>query len=84
MCCDCKMVAPMLEELAKEYEGRLDIFKVDTEKELELASVFGIRSIPTFLFIPVEEDPILEAGAFPHPVFKQIIEEQLPNKQEAE
>lgn len=75
----------MLEELAKEYEGRLDIFKVDTEKELELASVFGIRSIPTFLFIPVEEDPILEAGAFPCHVFKQIIEEQLlPNKQEAE
>ncbi len=76
-CGPCKMVAPMLEELAKEYEGRLEVFKVDTEKELELASVFGIRSIPTFLFIPVVGDPILEAGALPQHAFKQIIEEQL-------
>ena len=76
-CGPCKMVAPMLEELAKEYEGRLEVFKVDTEKELELSSVFGIRSIPTFLFIPVEGDPVMESGALPRHMFKQIIEEQL-------
>ena len=76
-CGPCKMVAPILEELADEYEGQLYIYKVDTEQELELASVFGIRSIPTFLFIPVDDDPIMQPGAFPKKVFQQIIEEKL-------
>lgn len=76
-CGPCKMVAPILEELADEYEGQLHIYKVDTEQELELASVFGIRSIPTFLFIPVDGDPIMQPGAFPKKVFQQIIEEKL-------
>lgn len=52
-CGPCKMVAPVLEQLSKEYEGKLDIYKVDTEVEMELAWVFNIRSIPTFLFIPL-------------------------------
>ena len=47
------MVAPVLEELAKDFEGKLDIYKVNTEEEQELASVFGIRSIPSILFVPV-------------------------------
>ena len=76
-CGPCKMVAPILEELADQYEGQLYIYKVDTEQELELASVFGIRSIPTFLFIPVDGDPIMQPGAFPKKVFQQIIEEKL-------
>lgn len=76
-CGPCKMVAPILDELADEYEGQLYIYKVDTEQELELASVFGIRSIPTFLFIPVDGDPIMQPGAFPKKVFQQIIEEKL-------
>ncbi len=76
-CGPCKMVAPILEELAEEYEGKLLIYKVDSDKEMELASVFGIQSIPTFLFIPVEGDPILQSGAFPKKVFKEIIEEKL-------
>ncbi|HEY0731311.1 MAG TPA: thioredoxin [Chitinophagaceae bacterium] len=76
-CGPCKMVAPILEELADEYEGQLYIYKVDTEQELELASVFGIRSIPTFLFIPVDGDPVMQPGAFPKKVFQQIIEEKL-------
>jgi thioredoxin-like negative regulator of GroEL len=71
------MVAPILEELADEYEGKLLIYKVDSDKEMELASVFGIQSIPTFLFIPVEGDPMLQPGAFPKNVFKEIIEERL-------
>jgi thioredoxin-like negative regulator of GroEL len=71
------MVAPVLEELAKEYEGKLIIYKVDTEKEQELASVFGIRSIPTFLFIPMEGKPMLQPGALPKNAFKQVIEERL-------
>jgi thioredoxin 1 len=76
-CGPCKMVAPVLEELAAEYEGKLVIYKVDTEKEMELASVFGIQSIPTFLFIPVDGDPMMQPGAFPKKVFKEIIEDHL-------
>lgn len=76
-CGPCKMVAPILEELSKEYEGKLNIYKVDTEVEIELASVFGIRSIPTFLFIPVEGDPMMQPGALPKKAFQQIIEERL-------
>ncbi len=76
-CGPCKMVAPVLEELSKEYEGRLIIYKVDTEIEQELSEVFGIRSIPTFLFIPKEGMPAMQPGAFPKNVFKQVIEETL-------
>ena len=76
-CGPCKMVAPILEELSNEYAGRLTIYKVDTEVESELASVFGIRSIPTFLFIPTEGDPMMQPGALPKNAFKQLIEERL-------
>lgn len=76
-CGPCKMVAPVLEELSTEYAGKLVIYKVDTEKEQELAAVFDVRSIPTFLFIPMSGKPMLQAGAFPKPVFKQVIEERL-------
>lgn len=76
-CGPCKMVAPILEELGKEYEGKLIIYKVDTEAEQELSGVFGIRSIPTFLFIPMEGQPMLQPGAFPKSTFKQVIEEEL-------
>jgi thioredoxin len=79
-CGPCKMVAPVLEELSKEYEGALLIYKVDTEKELELSSVFGIQSIPTFLFIPVDGDPMMQPGALPKKAFQQLIEEKLIRK----
>lgn len=80
-CAPCKMVAPILEELSKEYEGRLVVYKVNTEVEMELASVFGISSIPTFLFIPVNGDPMMQPGAFPKKVFQQVIEEKLLPKE---
>jgi thioredoxin 1 len=64
-CGPCKMVAPILEELAKEYDGKLDIYKVDTEKEMELASVFGIKSIPSLLFVPKDGQPQMAMGALP-------------------
>jgi len=76
-CGPCKMVAPVLEELSVEYKDRLVIYKVNTEVEMELASVFGIQSIPTFLFIPMENDPAMQPGALPKKAFKQIIEEKL-------
>lgn len=83
-CGPCKMVAPVLEELSDEYEGELVIYKVDTEAEMELSAVFGIQSIPTFLFIPVDAQPMMQPGAFPKKVFKQVIEERLLVKQDKE
>ncbi len=76
-CGPCKMVAPVLEELAKEYDGKVNIYKVDTEVEQELSAVFGIRSIPSFLFIPTEGQPMMQAGALPKNAFKQVIDEEL-------
>ena len=52
-CGPCKMVAPVLEELSKEYEGKVNFYKVDTEAQQELAGLFGIRSIPSILFVPM-------------------------------
>lgn len=76
-CGPCKVVAPILEELAKEYDGQIYIYKVDTEAEQELAGAFGIRSIPTILFCPVGENPQMAQGALPKDAFKQAIEEVL-------
>jgi len=83
-CGPCKMVAPVLEELSEEYDGQLVIYKVDTEAEMELAAVFGIQSIPTFLFIPVKGQPMMQPGAFPKKVFKQVIDERLLVTEEKE
>jgi thioredoxin 1 len=76
-CGPCKMVAPILEELGKEYKDKVLIYKVDTEVEQELSAVFGIRSIPTFLFIPMEGQPMMQPGALPKNVFKEVIDEHL-------
>lgn len=77
-CGPCKMVAPILEELSKEYEGKVKIYKVDTEVEQELSSVFGIRSIPSMLFIPLgDKQPMMQAGALPKTSLKEIIEKEL-------
>lgn len=76
-CGPCKMVAPILEQLSNEYEGKVIIYKVDTEVEQELSAVFGIRSIPTFLFIPMQGKPMLQPGALPKNVFEKVIEEHL-------
>jgi thioredoxin 1 len=61
-CAPCRTTSPILDELAKEYEGKVIIYKIDTEVERELASVFGIRSLPSFLYIPVNGDPFMSAG----------------------
>ncbi len=76
-CGPCKMVAPILEELSNEYEGKVQIFKVDTEVEQELSAVFNIRSIPTFLFIPVGGEPAMQPGALPKNAFEKVIAEYL-------
>ena len=76
-CGPCRSVAPALEELSNEYEGKLNIFKIDTEAEQELSEVFGIQSIPTFLFIPMRSEPMMQKGALSKKVFKEVIEERL-------
>jgi thioredoxin len=64
-CGPCKMVAPILEELSEEFEGKLDIYKVNTEEERELSEIFGIQSIPSILFVPREGQPQMAMGALP-------------------
>lgn len=81
-CGPCRAAAPVLEELAKEYEGKIHIYKVDTEKEKELAGVFGIRSIPAFLFVPQNGKPTMSNGIAQTTeetkrMFKQMIDEIL-------
>ena len=77
-CGPCKMVAPILEELAEEYKDKMNIYKVDTEQETELASVFGIRSIPSLLFVPKNGQPQMAMGALPKEslvqAFKDVLE----------
>jgi thioredoxin 1 len=76
-CGPCKAIAPVLEELAVEYDDRLIIYKIDTDKESELSALFGIQSIPTLLFVPVHGQPMMQRGAVPKQALKQVIEERL-------
>jgi len=76
-CGPCKVVAPVLEELAKDFDGKITVFKVDTEAEQELASVFGIRSIPSFLFVPSEGQPQMAMGALPKETFVKAFKDVL-------
>jgi thioredoxin len=79
-CKPCKMIAPIMDELAVEYAGKIDIYKVDTEKERELAMVFGINSIPYVLFVPAQGQPSAQRGALPKESYKQIIDDFLLKK----
>ena len=76
-CGPCKMVAPVLEELSETYDGKINIYKVDTEVEQELASIFGIRSIPSILFMPKGKQPMMQAGALPKNALEEVIEKEL-------
>jgi thioredoxin len=76
-CGPCKQVAPILDDLAKQYDGKIYIYKVDTDKQQELASAFGIRSIPSILFVPVKGQPQMSQGALPKESFVKAINEVL-------
>jgi len=76
-CGPCKMVAPILEELSDDYKDKVTIYKVDTEVERELSSIFQIRSIPSMLFIPTDKQPMMQAGALPKDALKNVIEKEL-------
>jgi len=72
-CGPCRMLAPIMEELATEYQGKVDIYKINTEKEPELSSMFGVRSIPSVLFVPMSGLPQMSVGALPKTTFKEAI-----------
>lgn len=79
-CKPCKVIAPILSQLSEEYEGRVDFYKLNTEKDPEVAKVFGISSIPTLLFIAPEGKPVMVRGAQPKFMLKKNIERILPGE----
>ena len=79
-CGPCKMVGPIIDELSVEMKGQVNFYKVNTDEEQELGAVFGIRSIPSLLFIPKDGKPMMAAGALPKTELKKIIDENLLQK----
>jgi len=76
-CRPCRLVAPIMDELANEYKDQIYVYKVDTEKQRELSRIFGIRSIPAVLFVPMKGKPQMSTGALPKETYKQVIDEFL-------
>ncbi|PIS27894.1 MAG: thioredoxin [Candidatus Marinimicrobia bacterium CG08_land_8_20_14_0_20_45_22] len=76
-CQPCKMVSPILEDMAKKYEGKIKVYKINTDQESELASIFNIRSIPSILFIPMEGQPQMAIGSLPKVTIEKVIHEVL-------
>ena len=72
-CGPCKTLSPILEELSKEYEGKVDIYKVNIDEQRELAEAFGIMSVPSLLFIPLNKKPQMVRGAIPKSEFEKHI-----------
>lgn len=79
-CGPCRSIAPVLEELAEEFKDEIYIYKVDTEEEMELSALFGIQSIPSLLFVPMEGKPTMATGAMPKQQFVKAINEILLKK----
>jgi thioredoxin 1 len=79
-CGPCKMVEPILQELAQEYQGKLNIYRVDTQAQQELAAAFGIQSIPSILFVPLNDKPQMARGALPKETLEKAIREVLKVK----
>lgn len=79
-CGPCKRLAPIMEELAKEYKGQIIVYKVDTDKERELSTAFGIQSIPTLLFCPMQGAPQVAQGALPKATLEDAIKQVLLTK----
>ncbi len=76
-CGPCKATAPILEEIAGDYAGQIDVYKVDVDKQRELANLFGIRSIPSILFIPKTGEPSMQTGAMNKAQFEEVIKSVL-------
>lgn len=80
-CGPCKALSPILDELAAEYGDQIYIYKINTEEEQELAAAFGIRSIPTLIFVPMQGEPTMAQGALPKSELKKAIDQILLGKQ---
>jgi len=76
-CGPCRMVGPVLEKIGTKYSGKLDVYKVDTDVEQELAGMFGVQSIPTLVFIPKDGNPMVSVGALPEKEIDRIVKEEL-------
>lgn len=76
-CGPCKAMAPHLDQIAEEFAGKIDVYKVDVDQEHELTAVFGVRSMPTLLFIPQEGLPQKAVGAMTYGQLKEVIEDIL-------
>jgi thioredoxin len=76
-CGPCRILGPVIEQISKEYVGKVNFYKVNTEEEQELAGAFGIMSIPSLLFVPKDGKPKMAVGALPEDVLKQAIDEEL-------
>lgn len=76
-CGPCKMVEPILQELAQEYQGKLNIYRVDTQAQQELAAAFGIQSIPSMLFVPLNDKPQMVLGALPKKTLEKTMKDVL-------
>ena len=79
-CGPCRALEPILDELSTEYDSEIDIYKVNTEDEMELSAAFGVMSLPTLLFIPIEGKPAISPGAPPKQMLKELIDEKLLGK----
>ena len=76
-CGPCKMVAPILEDLSNEFAGKLHVYKINTDEETDVAQAFGIQSIPSLLFIPMDDKPQMAAGALPKASLNKVIKDVL-------
>ncbi|MGB4329258.1 MAG: thioredoxin domain-containing protein, partial [Tenuifilum sp.] len=84
-CAPCRIAGPILEELAKEYDGKIYVYKVNTQNEQQISAELGIQSIPTFIFFPMNGKPFATSGIAQTPeetkkMFKEIIEKELLKK----
>lgn len=73
-CGPCKRLSPILDELAKEYNGKVDFYKIDLDKNRDLGNAFGVQSIPYVIFIPVEDEPQAIMGLYPKEELKKVID----------
>lgn len=77
-CGPCRALAPKLQKLTKEYEGKFVVYKVDIDKNPTLAELFGVKTIPTMIFVPLKEKPYLSTGNLPMEGLRQMVEKILP------
>ena len=79
-CSHCKATDPVLQDIANDYEGKIDVYKIDVDEQQELANAFNIRTIPSIFFVPMEGEPHISVGAMTYGGFKESIENMLKIK----